>query len=84
MREPIEETIDERVEVVILNRKKLFTRMIVIEVIHVANNLQTHGCIACALFAKNDGRRGFRGITKDLVPRRMIGVVNAIILEDRI
>ena len=52
-----------------------------IEVVQMSRDLQAHGRLAGALFTEHHRRRGFARLPEDLVPRRMVGVVDAVLLE---
>ena len=76
------EAIQEGIEIVVADDERLLIGMGGVVVGQMANDLQADGRLSLAFFAEHHGRGRIRGIAVDLVPRGVIGALDAKALED--
>ena len=81
---PLAKPVQKRIEVVVLDHERPGVGMIGVVVGQVPDDLQPQGRLARALLAEHDRRGRLGRIAVDLVPGRMIGVGDAVALEDQV
>ena len=80
--DPIDESIEERIEVVIEDDERLPVGMIDVVALELPHHLQLERGLPRPLLAEHDRRARVVGVAVDLVPGRMEGRLQAGALED--
>src|SRR5437868_4428620 len=76
--------VEKGIEVVVLDDEQALVGMRAIKVREMPHDLQSQSRLARAFFAEHDRGSWLRRVAIDLVPARMIGAGDAVLLEHRI
>ena len=78
----VAERVEKRIEIVVFDDEAAPVGMGAVVGGQLVDHLQPQGRLAAPLFAEDDRRPGTFGVAVDLVPRRMMGGVQAELAED--
>ena len=79
---PILESIEKRIEIVVMNDVTAMLIQLLIVLGQVARDLEPDGRFSRTFFAENDRSGRATGVPVDLFPTGMVGAGNAVFLED--
>ena len=82
--ESLTEPIEKRIEVIVVDDEYATVWMVAVEEFQVSGDLQPHRRLARPFLTEDDRSRRLGWIAEHLVPRRVEGAADAVILEDLI